>query len=78
MIELFFLTLFLALVIRVIEGAESNDHKDEDLLSDSNRRDVDYGDVPETTRCEIDYPYALTGLISAYDYIAPTYDHDEY
>jgi len=78
MIELFVLTLFLALMIRVIEGSESTDHQHEDLLSDSNRRDVDYGDIPEAIKCESDYPYAVTGLISAYDYIGPTYDHDEY
>jgi len=45
MFELFVLTLFLALIIRIIEGTESNNHEDEDLFSDSNRRDVDYGDL---------------------------------
>jgi len=65
MFELFVLTLFLALIIRIIEGTESNNHEDEDLFSDSNRRDVDYGDLPEITRCEFEYPYAVTGLISA-------------
>jgi len=45
MFELFVLTLLLMIILRLIEVSESTDHQDEDLLSDSNRRDFDYGDV---------------------------------
>jgi|APCry1669192647_1035423.scaffolds.fasta_scaffold31168_2 hypothetical protein len=76
MFELFVLTLLLMIILRLIEVSESTDHQDEDLLSDSNRRDFDYGDVQETTRCEIEHPYATTGLISEYDYMATTSEHE--